>query len=88
MIESILQRLGTSPEAVLAELDRVERLSDRRSGSTSADALSGTAAAFVPAPIDDVWRLISDASRLPDWDPTIDAVEDGAAATSAGQSWA
>ncbi|MFF8893054.1 SRPBCC family protein [Brevibacterium casei] len=88
MIESILTRLGTSSEAVLAELDRVERLSDRPAGSTSADALSGTVAAFVPAPIDDVWRLLSDASRLPDWDPTIGSVEDGTAATSAGQSWA
>lgn len=88
MIESILQRLGTLSEAVLAELDRVELLSGRTRGRQRADALSGTAAAFVPAPIDDVWRLLSDASRLPDWDPTIGSVEDGAAATSAGQSWA
>ena len=87
MIESILRRLGSSPDAVRAELDRVEGLATQRGIRKRGDALSGAVEAFIPAPIDEVWRLLSDASRLPDWDPMIGSVENGDVATRVGQVW-
>jgi hypothetical protein len=72
-----LGRLGTTPAAVLAELDRTaahvmtgEMRTTRRRGK-----FTGVTESFIPAPVEDVWALLSDPARVPEWEPAIGAVE-------------
>lgn len=87
MIESILHRLDSSPEEVIAALDESERGSARAHSSRTDDALSGSVHAFVPAPVDEVWAVLADASRLPEWEDSIGRVDDGGPAVRAGEVW-
>lgn len=88
MIEAILQRLGTTPGAVIAALDDVERYpAHRPRGIVRADALSGASEAFVPASPDRVRELLTDPSRMPEWEPSIGSVEHPPEEARAGDSW-
>ncbi|WP_243228393.1 SRPBCC family protein [Microbacterium sp. CIAB417] len=71
MIAEILEQLGTSADAVTAELDALEHLPRHaRAGRTPRTSFE----TFIPASIADVWALVSDAERMPDWEPMIDSV--------------
>lgn len=88
MIEAILGRLGSSPEAVTADLDEVEQYPVHRpQRPMGADALSGLSEAFAPAPPDTVWDLLSSPSRMPEWEPSIGRVEDPPTAARVGDTW-
>lgn len=75
MIDQILLRLGSTPDLVIARLDEVQRYpvlmptrtiqSGRRSGSMEA---------FAPAPLGQVWELLANPSRMPEWEPMIGEV--------------
>ncbi len=86
LIADLLDRLGTAPPTVLAELDRTP------AGSPAAPAVPrrqrgerrGVNTSFIPAPVDEVWALLSDPARVPAWEPAIGAVEDSAADTEPG----
>jgi len=79
-VEHVLERIGTSADAVAERLDQAAPLpasvSPRRS-----DPLSRSTTAFVPASIDATWALISDPRRLGEWDPTVYSVEEGPSGT-------
>lgn len=49
--------------------------------------LSAATRAFVPAPPDRVWAFLVDPSRLPDWDPGIEACAAAHPATGLGGVW-
>ncbi|WP_105032983.1 SRPBCC family protein [Arthrobacter ruber] len=77
LIRELLGGLGTTPSAVLAELDRTPAPAPialvaptRRRGE-----LRGVNASFIPAPVDEVWALLSDPARVPEWEPAIGAID-------------
>lgn len=80
LVEAILARLGTSPDAVIAKLDEVEQYpghpSERVRGR---DSLTGRGEAFIPASVSEVWRMLADPERIPEWEPSIGSVEPAAA---------
>ncbi|MBG6226584.1 uncharacterized protein YndB with AHSA1/START domain [Arthrobacter sp. CAN_A2] len=77
LITDLLQRLGTTPAAVLTELDRTPATSStgEKGRAPRRSKLTGTSESFIPAPVEDVWALLADPSRVPDWEPAIGAVE-------------
>ncbi|RBP68051.1 ClpA/ClpB-like protein [Brevibacterium sanguinis] len=87
MIEAVLDRLGVAPAAVIRRLDEAERSS---SASTryafEPGTLSAVSESFAPADVDQVWSLLSDVSRLPEWEPNIGRVEGGGSQLRVGQT--
>lgn len=86
LIVQILQRLGTTPASVLDALTEVERAeTERGDGEDSGTATPRRAASrgettvsvtsFVPARAEDIWALISDPLRMPEWHPAVGRVD-------------
>lgn len=88
VIEDLLGRLGSSPEAVLERLDEAEGIPAHASRSTN-DSLTGVSQAFVPAAMTDVWQLLADPARISEWDPWVGVVEldESAAPPAPGVCW-
>lgn len=76
-ITALLHRLGVEPTEVEDRLDMADAI--RRPEPVRADGPRGTLSAFVPAPPADVWALVSDPHRLPDWDSVVGTVAPAAA---------
>lgn len=85
-VGALLERLGTTPQQVLAELGRAESSpagasragATPRPGATTPRApgvVTGTTQTFVPASVDDVWALVSAPERIPEWYPPVGSVE-------------
>ena len=87
LIEAVLRRLGTIPEAVLARLDEAERYPSRVTHLFDPGALSGTSESFVPADVARVWGLLSDPARMPEWEPGIGSVENVPTRVGVGSRW-
>lgn len=81
-IAALLHRLGIEPAEVEDRLDVTDGI--RRPQPTRADGPRGTLSAFVPAPPADVWALVSDAHRIPDWDSVVGTVTPAA---EGAQEW-
>jgi uncharacterized protein YndB with AHSA1/START domain len=75
LIRALLHRLGSSPDAVLACLDEAERIPAPSSDLVSGEALSGTTEVFVPASVGEVWALLADPARMPEWDQALGSVD-------------
>ncbi|MGY1553191.1 SRPBCC family protein [Microbacterium sp. A588] len=73
LITGILERVGTTPAAVTERLDDAERIPQHPTSSKS--TVQGRFEVFVPAAIADVWELVSDAERMPEWEPQAGTVE-------------
>lgn len=87
MIEAVLDRLGTRPDDVLAKLTEVERYPGRPTHTFAPGTLSGVLESFAPAPPEQVWALLADPSRTPEWDPFTGSVEDVPAPVAVGAVW-
>jgi uncharacterized protein YndB with AHSA1/START domain len=75
MIEAILHRLNTTPQQVISTLDKAEQYrSATRSAQKSRQNLAGVSEGFAPAAVEQVWALLADPLRMPDWEPSISAV--------------
>lgn len=82
-VEAVLLRLGTSRDAVTGRLDELERFSPARAPqagpSRGSEArlhrLTARGEAFVPAPPAEVWALLADVARIPEWDDAIGSIE-------------
>lgn len=76
LIEELLQRLGTSPAALISHLADAKESSAPATPSTSAtpadtlpDSKHGSTEVFVPAPIEEVWALLVNPQRMSEWEP-------------------
>lgn len=76
LIEELLQRLGTSPAALINQLADAEESNAAATPSTSPtpiavppDSKHGSTEVFVPAPIEKVWALLVNPQRMPEWEP-------------------
>lgn len=87
LIEAVLERLHTSTGAVAARLAEAERFAQRRSFVFDGPALAGTMESFVPARVDEVWAMLADPHRMPEWFPGVAAVFDLPAEVAVGATW-
>jgi uncharacterized protein YndB with AHSA1/START domain len=88
MIEALLHRLDTAPAEVLARLDEAEQLPARPAPrDPAAGALSGSTEKFIPAPVPNVWAMLADPARMPEWEPGIDSVDPGEETGRFGDTW-
>lgn len=76
LITEILARLDTTPDDVLARLDEADNApAPAPKRAAPGDAFSQRFEAFIPAPIEDVWDLLADTERMPQWCPLFATVE-------------
>ncbi|UTT53039.1 SRPBCC family protein [Microbacterium maritypicum] len=75
LIEEILRRIDVDPGVLSARLDDVQRLRLAPQQARDTHTLSGTRSLFAPASRDDVWALLSSASRIPEWDPAVGTID-------------
>ncbi|WP_104164908.1 Clp protease N-terminal domain-containing protein [Arthrobacter sp. SX1312] len=77
LIADLLRRLNTTPAAVLTELARNPAMvtTGEEDRAPHRGKLSGVCESFIPAPVEDVWALLSDPARIPEWEPAIGTVE-------------
>lgn len=77
-IVSLLGGLGVTRGELVAELDAVERLTASGAGGgvpSGGGVLQRSAVTFVPATVSDVWALLADPARMPEWDILLGEVE-------------
>lgn len=75
LIEELLKRLETSSRVLLLRLDEVDRsLVVTRSQTLKVKADSGSTELYVPAPVEQVWKLLADPAHLMQWEPGIGEV--------------
>lgn len=89
VIIELLRRLGATPAAVLEELERAESspAATKKPRPHQRGEVTGTTEAFAPAPVEDVWALVSDPARIPDWEPALSAVESAGEPVEPGTAW-
>ncbi|WP_427869149.1 Clp protease N-terminal domain-containing protein [Leucobacter luti] len=81
VVDEILERLGIAPGEVLSLLDDAEGLSHSAAGaSRERDLVAGRYRAFIPAAVPEVWALLADPERLPEWDNLVARAEGPAGA--------
>lgn len=88
LVEAILQRLDTSPQQVRELLDQAERYPAMPTRvADNGRSISGAGAAHIPAPVAEVWALLSDPARMPEWDLGFGRVDDLPATAAPGTAW-
>ncbi|OWP22369.1 hypothetical protein CBF90_05470 [Microbacterium sp. AISO3] len=88
LVEAILQRLDTSPQQVRELLDQAERYPALPTRvADNGRSISGAGAAHIPAPVAEVWALLSDPARMPEWDLGFGRVDDLPATAAPGTAW-
>lgn len=88
LIDAMLARLGTAPGTVTARLDEAERYPTHSARPTvEASKLSGTSDAFVPASESQVWELLTDPARMPEWEPSVGRVDPPTEPLRLGMKW-
>jgi uncharacterized protein YndB with AHSA1/START domain len=70
LITAVLQRLGVDPVGIATELDELSSLADTAPRRSTGAGITSERAVFVPAPPTEVWALLSDPARIPEWDPS------------------
>lgn len=85
----LIHELGTTPAHVLEELTRVEASHDagKKPATRRPGEMTAATRVFTPADITDVWALLSDATRIPEWEPAIGAVEASELTPSSDATW-
>lgn len=89
LIADLLERVDTSAAQILARLDEVQDLALHGAPVRRDGEVSGFTEAFVPASVQEVWSLLSDPQRMPEWDVMSSRVELGAdsAVAAVGDHW-
>jgi len=89
LIADILDRLGTTPQAVRDHLDQFDVPAERtatRPPQVEGQA-SGSIETFVPAPIDSVWQFLADPARIPDWEMSVGTIDHEVRDPTPGTVW-
>ncbi|PPI19699.1 Clp protease [Rathayibacter sp. AY1B1] len=86
LIADILRRLGTSPGAVLEQLDRFDAPVGR-TVTTMKGRVSASTETFVPAPIEEVWEFLADPARVPDWEMIVGSIDRADQDVAPGAVW-
>lgn len=85
----LLHELGETPAHVLEELARVEASDDagKKSATRRPGEMTAATQVFTPADITEVWSLLSDPTRIQEWEPAIGAVEASELTPSSDATW-
>lgn len=89
LIAEILERLDTTPDAVLDRLSELDSPGEA-TAPTAAEAKGrafGSMDTFVPAPREQVWQFLSDPMRIPDWELSVGSVELPGPDATEGTMW-
>lgn len=92
MIESTLGRIGIPPDTVLARLDAAESAvvpsqdDSIPDSNTNSTIVAKSISSHVAASAAEVWALVSDPARIPEWDPSIASVASGSTPLMPGES--
>jgi uncharacterized protein YndB with AHSA1/START domain len=89
LIADLLERLGTTPATVLEAVDRADT-NATTTGALSARVrgrIASSTEVFVPAPVEDVWALLSDPARIREWDPGVGSVDNSNDEVLPGTTW-
>ena len=82
LIDDLLHRMGSGRTQVLARLDEMKEtrtaVPARRRGGVET---------FIPAPPDQVWALLMEPKRMPEWDPIAASVESPQETPGVGSTW-
>ena len=71
-IEALLKSLGTSSRELLLRLDEVDHSPVvKRIQTLKVKAHSGSTVLYVPAPVEQVWKMLADPGNLQRWEPGI-----------------
>lgn len=74
-IGDLLGRMDVAPAELLERLDTADRIPEHPNADRPSRPLSRRSETFVPAPLDEVWALLSDPRRIPEWDQSVGSVE-------------
>jgi uncharacterized protein YndB with AHSA1/START domain len=89
LIADILDRLGTTPQAVLEHLDQFD--APVETPVTKPAQVKGRVSAsietFVPAPIDGVWQFLADPAHIPDWEMSVGSIDHAVQDVTPGRVW-
>ncbi|KJL25283.1 Clp amino terminal domain protein [Microbacterium oxydans] len=81
LVEEILRRLDVDPDTLRSRLDDTRVVDPARTDRLDEKSFSASRSIFVPAPVEDVWELLSSASRIPEWDHGVGEVGSAIAPT-------
>lgn len=89
LLAELLPRVGTTPAALSAQLEHANpwRTPKLRAKTRRQGEFSGSTGAFAPAPVEDVWALLTDPRRVTDWDTSIGSVEVIDTTVLPGMTW-
>lgn len=88
LIAAVLHRLATTPESVVSYLDELERVADVAEHPVEEPGtLAGVFEGFAPAPVEQVWALLADPARMPEWEPSIGSVDAAPDIARIGDVW-
>lgn len=89
MIADILDRLGTTSDAVLEHLDQFDtaRKEITPTATKVKGRASGTRQTFAPAAIEDVWGFLTDPKRVPDWEMSVGSIDYTGQQAQVGAVW-
>lgn len=89
LIASILHRLGTTPDALLEHLGQ-SHVPDEETAPAEKNRMgwaAGSTETFVPAPVEDVWDFLADATHVPQWEMSVGSVEHAGQDGTLGTVW-
>ena len=89
LIAEILDRLATTPDALLKQLDQMESPAENTKPvpAKMKGRISGSSEMFVSAPMEKVWEFLADPTRIPEWEPSIGSIEHNGQEPSLGAIW-
>lgn len=87
LIGDILTRLQTTPAEVLGILSRASEPVAAAKVTPQKGAITGLREVFVPAPAEDVWVLVSDPARVPEWEISTGSIDREEQDAAVGARW-
>ncbi|WP_404289668.1 Clp protease N-terminal domain-containing protein [Glutamicibacter arilaitensis] len=89
LITEILDRLGTSSDALLKQLDQFDSPAETTTPAAEKvkGRISGSSETFVSAPMEKVWEFLADPTRIPEWEPSLGSIEHSEQEATVGAVW-
>ena len=89
LIADILDRLGTTSDALLKHLDQFDSPDEKTAPAAVKvkGRVSGSSQTFVPAPIEEVWAFLADPTRVPEWEMSVGSIDCADQDATLGMVW-
>lgn len=89
LIAEILYRLGTTPDALLKQIDQMDSAAEKAKPVSAKvrGRVSGSMETFVSAPMEDVWEFLADPTLIPAWEPSVGSIDHTGQDPTLGTVW-